>query len=318
MAKVMKVFEGVKTSRELKMYTVLGATGNIGSVITRILLEKGEKVRVVGRNADRLQQFVQRGAEAVVGNIADEAVMTEALSGVRAAFLMLPPDATSRDYRAEQERMGDSISAAVKKSALQYAVNLSSFGAHTPSGAGPICGLHGVEKRLNSIEKLNVLHLRAGYFFENHLTSINMMQMMGLMGGALKGNLKMPQIATRDIGTFAAARLLKLDFNAKHTHELLGERDLSQNEVAAVIGNALGNPDFRYVQFPYDQVEQVLLQMGTPPKTAACFTEMFQGINDGIVVARETRNADNTTATSIERFVREVFLPAYHSKAVSA
>jgi uncharacterized protein YbjT (DUF2867 family) len=300
------------------MYTVLGATGNIGSVITRILLEKGEKVRVVGRNAGRLQQFVHRGAEPVVGNVADEAALTQALSGARAAFLMLPPDATSPDYLADQEIMGDSIAAAVKKSTLQYAVNLSSFGAQAASGAGPISGLHGVEKKLNSIEKLNVLHLRPGYFFENHLTSINMLQMTGRMGGALKGDLKMPQIATGDIGAFAAARLLKLDFNAKHTHELLGQRDLCHNEVAAVIGNALGNTDLRYVQFPYDQVEQVLLQMGTPPKTGACFTEMFQGINDGIVVSKEIRNTENTTPTSIERFVNEIFLPAYHSKAVSA
>ena len=46
------------------MYTVLGAAGNIGSVITKTLLEKGEKVRVVGRNAARLEQFVRKGAEA--------------------------------------------------------------------------------------------------------------------------------------------------------------------------------------------------------------------------------------------------------------
>lgn len=300
------------------MYTVLGATGNIGSVITRILLEKGEKVRVVGRSASKLQTFVQRGAEAFVGDVMAAEAMAEALTGARAAFLMVPPDMTSPDYRAHQERVGDSLAAAVKKSALQYAVNLSSFGAQAPSGAGPISGLHGVEKKLNSIDKLNVLHLRAAYFFENHLASINMIQMMGLIGGALIGDLKIPQIATGDIGAFTAVRLLKLDFNAKHTHELLGERDLSMNEVAAVIGKALGKTDLRYVQFPYDQVEQVLLQMGTPPKTASCFIEMFRGINDGIVVPLEVRNADNTTSTSIETFVKEVFLPAYQGKAVSA
>ena len=53
------------------MYTILGATGNIGSVITKQLLEKGETVRVVGRNAARLQQYVHRGAEAFVADIKD-------------------------------------------------------------------------------------------------------------------------------------------------------------------------------------------------------------------------------------------------------
>jgi uncharacterized protein YbjT (DUF2867 family) len=303
---------------EFKMYTILGATGNIGSVITRILLEKGEKVRAVGRNATRLHPFVERGAEAFIGNATNAEAITDALAGVRAAFLMIPPGMTSPDYRAEQERVGDSIASAVKKSGLQYAVNLSSFGAQAVSGAGPISGLHGVEQKLNSIDKLNVLHLRAGYFLENHLANINMMQMMGMIGGALKGDLKMPQIATRDIGAFAAERLLKLDFNGKQTRELLGERDLSMNEAAGVIARALGNTDLRYMQFPYDQVEQVLLQMGTPPKTAACFIEMFRGINNGIVVSTETRNAENTTPTSIESFVKEVFVPAYQGKAVSA
>jgi uncharacterized protein YbjT (DUF2867 family) len=300
------------------MYTILGATGNIGSVITRVLLEKGEQVRVVGRNAGKLQKYVQKGAEAFVGDVSDEAAMAQALSGARAGFLMIPPNPTSPDYRAEQERVSDSITAAVKKSALHYAVNLSSFGAQVDKGTGPISGLHRFEKKLNAIEKLNVLHLRPVYFFENHLSSINMVQMMGMIGGALKAALAMPQIATRDIGAFAAERLLKLDFNAKQTRELLGQRDLSMNEVATAIGRAIGKSDLRYAQFPYDQVEQFLLQMGTPARTASYFIEMFRGINEGIVVATEPRTAENTAPTSIETFVKEAFLPAYQGQAVGA
>lgn len=300
------------------MYTIFGATGNIGSVITKVLLEKGEQVRVVGRNADKLQKYVQKGAEAVVGDVSDEAAMTQALSGARAAFLMIPPDPASPDYRAEQDRISDSIAAAVKKSALQYAVNLSSFGAQAETGTGPISGLHRFEKKLNAIEKLNVLHLRPAYFLENHLNSINMIQMMGMIGGALKADLRMPQIATRDIGAFAAERLLKLDFNTKQTHELLGQRDLSMNDVAAVIARTIGIADLRYAQFPYEQVEQFLLQMGTPAKTASYFTEMFRGINEGVVVATEPRSAENTTPTSIETFVNDVFAPAYRGQAVGA
>ena len=300
------------------MYTIFGATGNIGSVITKVLLEKGEQVRVVGRNAGKLQKYVQKGAEAVVGDVSDEAAMTQALSGARAAFLMIPPDPASPDYRAEQDRISDSIAAAVKKSALQYAVNLSSFGAQAETGTGPISGLHRFEKKLNAIEKLNVLHLRPAYFLENHLNSINMIQMMGMIGGALKADLRMPQIATRDIGAFAAERLLKLDFNTKQTHELLGQRDLSMNDVAAVIARTIGIADLRYAQFPYEQVEQFLLQMGTPAKTASYFTEMFRGINEGVVVATEPRSAENTTPTSIETFVNDVFAPAYRGQAVGA
>lgn len=300
------------------MYTVLGATGNIASVLTKTLLEKGEKVRVFGRSASKLQTFAQKGAETFVGDVKDVDALTKALSGVRAAFLMVPPNMTSPDYRAEQERDSDAIAAAVKNSGLQYAVNLSSIGAQAPAGTGPISGLHFAEQKLNAMDKLNVLHLRPAYFFENHLAAISMIQMMGLYGGALKGEMKIPMIATRDIGAFAADRLLKLDFNGKQTRELLGERDLSMNEVAMIIGKALGKPDLRYAQFPYDQVEKVLIQMGTPPKTAAYFIEMFQGFNDGVVVGTEPRTAGNTTPASIETFVKEVFVPAYQGMAVGA
>jgi hypothetical protein len=111
---------------------------------------------------------------------------------------------------------------------------------------------------------------------------------------------------------------LKLDFNGKRMQDLFGERDLSMNEVTSVIGRALNKPDLRYAQFPYDQVQQVLVQMGTPLKTAATFIEMFQGINDGIVVGTELRSEANTTRTSIETFVKEVFVPAYQGTAVGA
>jgi len=300
------------------MYTILGATGNIGSVITRALLDKGEKVRVVGRNAGRLQPFVRRGAEAFVGDVADTDGMTRALTGARAAFLMIPPCMTSPDYRANQEKTSDSFSAAANNSGLQYAVNLSSYGAQAPVGTGPIAGLHNSEKKLNALDKLNVLHLRAGYFFENHLAGIQMIQMMGVFGGAIRGDLKIPMIATRDIGAYAAERLLKLDFNGKRTQELLGQRDLTLTEVVAVIAKGLRKPDLRYVEFPYDQVEKVLEQMGAQAKTVASFIELFQGINNGIVTATETRSPVNTTPTSIESFVKEVFAPVYRGKSVSA
>lgn len=301
------------------MYTVLGASGNIGSVISKFLLDKGEKVRVVGRHAGKLHAFVQKGAEAVVADLSDPGALSVAFSDVRAAFLLIPPNMTATDYRAEQELLGDAIASAVKKSGLQYAVNLSSYGAHAPSGTGPITGLHTFERKLNAIDRLNVLHLRPAYFFENHLSGISMIQMMGMYGGAVRADLKIPQIATRDIGAYAAERLLKLDFNGKQTRELLGERDLSMNEVATAMGKALNNGDLRYVQFPYDQVEKVLTQMGAPARTAASMIEMFHGINDGIVAPEEPRSALNSTATSIETFIKDVFVPAFQqSKAVGA
>ena len=74
------------------MYVIVGASGNTGSIIANSLLLKGEKVRVMGRDAGRLQRFVRKGAEAFTAELSDAAALTKAFSGARAAYLMLPPD----------------------------------------------------------------------------------------------------------------------------------------------------------------------------------------------------------------------------------
>src|SRR3981189_579029 len=235
-------------------------------------------------------------------------------SAVRAAYLMLPP-VTSRE---DQERESDAIAKAVKESGLRYAVHLSSFGAHVPEGTGPIAGLHSSEQKLNAIGGLNVLHLRAAYFMENNLAAIDMIHGMGLFGNALLPNVKLPMTATRDIGDYAAQRLLHLDFSGKQTRELLGERDLSMTEATAVIARGIGKPDLRYEQFPYDQVQQALTQMGVPPKGAALYIEMYKAINAGVLTPLEPRSPENSTPTSFEKFVQDVFAAADHGAAASA
>ena len=296
------------------MYVILGASGNTGSIIANFLLTKGQKVRVVGRDAARLQGFGRKGAEAFTADVSDPAALTKAFSGARAAYLMLPP----LNSREEQERQSDAIAKAVKESGLRYAVHLSSYGAHVPEGTGPVTGLHSSEQKLNAIGGLNVLHLRAAYFMENNLTAIDMIHGMGIFGHALLPNLKLPMIATRDVGDYAAQRLLNLDFPGNQTRELLGERDLSMTEATATIARGIGKPDLRYEQFSYDQVRQALTQMGFSPRKAAVYIEMFQAINAGVLAAQEPRSPQNSTPTSFEKFVQGVFAAAYHGQATTA
>jgi uncharacterized protein YbjT (DUF2867 family) len=295
-------------------YVILGATGNTGSIIADTLLLRGKKVRVVGRDAGRLERFVRKGAEAFAADVSDAVALTKAFKGARAAYLMLPP-ITSRE---DQERESDAIARAAKESGLRYAVYLSSYGAHVPQGTGPVTGLHSSEQKLNAIGGLNVLHLRAAYFMENNLSAIGMIHGMGMIGHALLPDLKLPMIATPDVGDYAARRLLDLDFSGKQTRELLGERDLSMTEVTAVIARGIGKPDLRYEQFSYDQLQQALTQSGFSPKKAAVYVEMFTAINAGVLAAQEPRSLQNSTPTSFEKFVQDVFAPAYQGKAATA
>ncbi len=300
------------------MYVILGATGNIGSVITNALLAKGEKVRVVGRGANKLQPFVDKGAIPFPAEIRDVAALTKALEGARAAFLLIPPDPSSPDYRAAQEEKSDALAAAVQAAGLKYAVNLSSIAAQLPAGTGPIAGLHNAEIKLNRIASLHVLHLRPAYFMENELPAAELIRNMGIFGSALRPDLNIPMIATRDIGAFAAERLLKLDFSGKSTRELLGPRDVTRTEITSIIGRAIGKPELAYVQFTYAQMEQALEQKGVTTKTAQMYVEMMRAFNDGIAVGEEPRSAANTTPSTFEEFAQEVFAAAYRGRAASA
>jgi uncharacterized protein YbjT (DUF2867 family) len=295
-------------------YVILGASGNTGAIIATFLLSKSKKVRVVGRDLGRLEQFVRRGAEAIAADLTDAAALTKAFTGARAAYAILPP----LHSREEQEQQSDAIAKGVKESGLRYAVHLSSYGAQVPQGTGPVAGLHSSEEKLNAISDLNVLHLRAAYFMENNLAAIDMIRGMGLFGHALLPDLKLPMIATRDVGDYAGQRLFDLDFSGKETRELLGERDLSMTEVTAAIARGIGKPDLHYEQFSYDQVRQVLVQSGFSPKKAGVYIEMFEAINAGLLAAQEQRSRQNSTPTTFERFVQDVFVPAYHTKAHSA
>jgi hypothetical protein len=58
--------------------------------------------------------------------------------------------------------------------------------------------------------------------------------------------------------------------------------------------------------------------MDVPPKGAALYIEMYNAINAGILVPQEPRSPENTTPTSFEQFVQDVFAPAYHGKAATA
>jgi len=300
------------------MYVITGATGNTGSVVAKRLLAQAKKVRAIGRSAERLQPLVNAGAEAFVADLGDSGALSKAFAGAEAVYVMVPPDLNTKDPLTDRARITDSIAAALEKAKVKYVVSLSSIGAEQSEKVGPVFGLHRLEQKLNVIPGLNVLHLRAGYFMENTLAQVGTIQAMGTAAGPLRGDLKLPFIATQDIGEAAAAALKKLDFNDRQTLELHGQRDISMNEVAAIIGAAIGQRDLRYLHLPDEQVQPVLTQLGMSPKGADLLLEMAAALNSGLMRPLERRSPQNTTPTSYETFVAKVFVPAYKGKGKAA
>ena len=293
------------------MIVVTGATGRTGRRITELLLANGERVRCVGRDAKKLASLVEQGAEPFVGKVDDVSYLTAAFAGADAVYLVLPEDLSQQDLRGHQERISDGYAAAIANAHVSFVVNLSSIGAQHPKGTGPIVGLHNEEQRLDRIAGLNVLHLRAAYFMENLFMSVASLRATGTLPGGMRGDASMPWIATKDIAAYAATRLVARDFSGSSVQELHGERDISMNEAASIVGKAIGKSDVTYVQIPSAMLEAALLKIGLPKKTAELMSEMWDGANAGLIVPRETRSARNTTPTTLESFLTEAFVPAY-------
>ena len=300
------------------MYVFLGATGNTGSVVARRLLDRGKNVRVIGRDNKKLAPFVSQGADAFATDVRDTDALSRAFAGAEGVYVLIPPAMSLPDFRAYEDQVTESIAEALEKAGVTHAVTLSSFGADKPDKTGPVVGLHKMELRLAQVRGLNALHLRAGYFMENTLAQIGIIRSVGMMAGPVRADVPLPMIATRDIGAAAAEALLRLDFHGQQTQELLGPRDVTYAETAKIIGLAIGKPDLTYVQLPDEQVIQAMTGMGISRNMAQLLCEMSAAINNGYMKALEPRSEKNTTPTTFETFVQEVFLPAYKGQAASA
>jgi uncharacterized protein YbjT (DUF2867 family) len=295
------------------LIVITGATGNTGSVIAEKLLAAGEKVRVIGRSEEKLQPLVARGAEAFVTDITDVDPLTKAFSGATAAYAMIPPNMAAENMRAHQEAVSDALAIAIRQSGVKHVVALSSVGADKPEKCGPVTGLHFFEEKLNRIAGLNVLHLRAGYFMENFLQYVKLIKSMGMTAGTLKDDLPISMIATRDIAAVAAELLRARNFSGSTTRELLGPRDYTMQQATSIIGAAIGKPKLSYTQLPAMMVKPALSQMGISKSVAEGLLEMMEAINSGWMKPLEVRSPQNSTPTTFEQFVAEVFVPVYQS-----
>jgi uncharacterized protein YbjT (DUF2867 family) len=301
------------------MYLVTGATGNTGAVVAKGLLRQGRKVRVVARNQEKLAEFKSLGAETVVGDITSQETANKAFKGVSAAYVMIPPAMSDPDFRGYQRKLTEVYGSALEaNSSVKHVVLLSSFGADQDAKTGPILGLHFLEERLKQIKPLHSLALRAGYFMENTLGQVAAIHQMGAVVGPLRPDLKIPLIASMDIGTAALRALLQLDFTGHQARDLQGQRDLTYLEIAAIIGSAIGKPDLQYQVISSEQFAGLMQQFGMAQNVAALMAEMVDAQNTGHVRVLETRSSSNTTPTSFEQFVTETFVPAYNASSQNA
>ena len=293
---------------------VCGATGNIGSRVAEILLDAGEPVRVVGRERVRLGPLASKGAEPWPGDLGDTAFLEKAFSGARGAFVLIPPKYDAPDFREYQNRIGASLVSALAKARVPRVVALSSVGAHLAEGTGPILGLHDLETRLNALKDADVAALRPAYFMENLLRSIPLIRNQGINGSPIRPDVPIPMVATEDIAEAAAHMFIEGIFHGHPVAYLLGPRELTMSEATRILGEAIGKPGLKYVQFSEDDARKAMTAgAGMSGNVVEAMLEMQRGFNAGII--RPTRERSVECMTTLEVFSKLVFARAYRVAA---
>jgi uncharacterized protein YbjT (DUF2867 family) len=292
------------------MVVITGATGNTGSKITDMLLEKGEKVRVMGRSSVRLKQYREKGAEIEVGDQSDPVFLTRAFSNADIAYLLIPPRFDANDIRTYYNLMGDTAAVAIKDSGIKKVVFLSSLGAELQSGTGPVIGLHDVEEKLKWLIGVDIAILRPGYFMENTLGTIPLIKNQRINGSSMVANAPVAMIATRDIAAVAVKLLTEKTFSAISILDLFGDC-LSYTEATRHIGTALGIPDLHYVQFSDEDAVTSFSKMGLSNSVAVSFVELSHAISQGKINPTQIDPKTPNTPTRFKQFAEEEYRPAY-------
>ena len=262
-------------------YAITGSLGHISKSIVTALVKAGHEVTVITSTQNRVKDIETLGANAAVGSIEDTAFLTRAFAGAHAVYTMVPPKFDAPDWKAYIGQIGKNYAVAIKNNNIQYAVNLSSIGAHLADGCGPVSGLHRAEEALNSLEGVNIKHLRPAYFYYNLLNNINLIKGMGIIGSNFSmSDKKFTLTDTSDIADRATQFLLNLSFTGKSVEYIVSD-EVSTDEVASTIGNAINKPDLKWVAFTDEQAFQGGVQAGLPEEISKNYAEMGHALQTG-------------------------------------
>jgi len=289
---------------------VTGSLGHISKPLVEKLIAAKHNVTVISSNADRKSEIEALGATAAIGSVSEPAFVTEVFKGADAVYTMVPPTYAAADWKQHIAGIGKIYAQAIAAAGVKNVVNLSSMGAHMPEGCGPVSGLYFVEQALNSLEGVNVIHLRPGFFFYNFFANIGMIKHMGFIGGNYGESAKLVLANPADIADAAYEELVNLSFTGNSIRYVASD-EKTTDEVASILGSAIGKPDLKWVNFSDEQTMGGMLQNGVPEDVAKNYAEMGSAMRSGNMASEYLQNKPATFGkTNFEAF-GPVFAAAY-------
>ena len=138
------------------------------------------------------------------------------------------------------------------------------------------------------------------------------------MGANVGGpTLKIAMVLPEDIAEVAAEELVGLGFSG-HTVRYIASDERTTDEIASLIGNAVGKPDLKWIVFSDADALNGMLQAGVPEEAAKNYAEMNQSMQLGNMYADYWKNHPaKLEKTKLEDFVK-VFAAIYNSPAPAA
>ncbi|WP_460503286.1 NmrA family NAD(P)-binding protein, partial [Hymenobacter agri] len=208
-----------------------GATGTIGSELTKILIRRGVPFRALVRSlpaAAALQG--QPGVELVVGDLDDPASLAPALVGVERTFLL-----TNSTERAEQQQLNFVQQA--RQAGVRQVVKLSQWAADRLSPVRFLRYHAAVEEAIRA-SGLAYTFLRPNLFMQGLLGFRESIVHQGVFFAAI-GDARVSVVDIRDIAAAAAAALTESGHEGR-TYNLTGPAALTHAEMASQLAQAQG------------------------------------------------------------------------------
>ena len=271
---------------------VTGSLGNISKPLTEGLVQKGHAVTVISSKAEKQKEIEALGATAAIGSLEDAGFLTATFSGADAVYCMVPPNNyfdPNFDLMAFYQKLGNNYAEAIRQSGVKRVVNLSTFGAHLDKGNGILLGAHQVEQILNGLpEEISITHMRPTSFYYNLLSYAPMIKSARIIAANYGAADVIPWVSPIDIAA-AVAEELEIPFTGRKIRYVASE-ELTGNETAQILGEAIGKPDLKWVLISDEEAEKGLLGVGISPKIAAGLTEMYAGLHSGLIAEDYNRH----------------------------
>ena len=294
---------------------VTGSLGHIGKPLTEELVQKGHSVTVISSKAERRQAIEALGATAAIGSMEDVDFLTATFRGADVVYAMEAHNARSffdhhLDLIAANSHIGNSYKQAIEQSGVKRVVHLSSIGAHMAQGNGILAFHYNVENILNQLPSdVSIKFMRPVGFYYNMFAFIPTIKAQNAIFANYGGDEKEPWVSTLDIAATIAEEMEK-PFEGR-TIRYIASDEVSPNELAKILGEAVGKPDLKWLVVSDEQLLNGLLGAGMNPQTAQGVMEMNASRRGGVLYEDYDRNKPNLGKVKLADFAEE-FKAVYH------